>query len=186
MSLSPATPLPGDQRCVDVQADHEEQRSIHISCSFNIESFKFFRNSMPSHSPSLLFGTQNGAIGTVVIVCSLILSCSSNNSGTRESVHQRATTIFRQLDTNGDGIVTRDDLVQFFQVKNQRYQKYFSRKIPQNSATTTLCPKCSSFDSIDTVAFPRAIRLQSLYTETGIFLTLLGTSCSPTYLFIFV
>jgi len=33
----------------------------------------------------------------------------------RESVHQRATTIFRQLDADNDGMVTREDLEHFFQ-----------------------------------------------------------------------
>ncbi|PIO59996.1 EF hand, partial [Teladorsagia circumcincta] len=42
----------------------------------------------------------------------------------RETVQQRATTIFNELDSNGDGLVTLEDMVQFF----KRYHRASGNK----------------------------------------------------------
>ncbi|CAI2352530.1 unnamed protein product [Caenorhabditis sp. 36 PRJEB53466] len=37
----------------------------------------------------------------------------------KESVQQRATTIFTELDLDRDGLVTYDDMIRFFQKNNE-------------------------------------------------------------------
>ncbi|KAK5979741.1 hypothetical protein GCK32_015710 [Trichostrongylus colubriformis] len=52
----------------------------------------------------------------------------------KETVQQRATTIFNELDSNGDGLVTLEDMVRFFktfevasQVRNTTSSHYSNR-----------------------------------------------------------
>ncbi|KHJ85997.1 EF hand [Oesophagostomum dentatum] len=39
----------------------------------------------------------------------------NNKEGNKETVEQRATTIFKELDSNGDGYVTLEDMTRFFE-----------------------------------------------------------------------
>lgn len=54
----------------------------------------------------------------------------------KESVQQRATKIFAELDCDRDGLVTYDDMIRFFQVGEFRILADFREFLSKNSDST--------------------------------------------------